>query len=103
MPPSLTTLASLLYYQCPKTIVFGYQPTFGHPTDGWPSYHRLLPREHHTKGRGGTLRVEQQHLNFRTRIKRLQRRTICFSKSDKMHDAVIKLYIHHSNTSQHQF
>jgi len=36
-------------------------------------------------------------LTFRTRIKRLQRRTICFSKSEVMHDAVLKLHIHHLN------
>jgi hypothetical protein len=33
----------------------------------------------------------------------LQRRTICFSRSEELHDAVIKLFVHHSRTSQHQF
>jgi hypothetical protein len=36
-------------------------------------------------------------------LKRLRRRTICFSRSEELHDAVIKLFVHHSNTSQHQF
>ncbi len=31
--------------------------------------------------------------NLRTRIKRLVRKTICFSKSEKMHDIVIGLFI----------
>jgi len=34
-----------------------------------------------------------QHINLRTRIKRLVRRTICFSKTTTMHDLVIGLFI----------
>jgi insertion element IS1 protein InsB len=33
------------------------------------------------------------HINLRTRIKRLMRRTICFSKTEQMHDLVIGLFI----------
>ena len=32
-------------------------------------------------------------INLRTRIKRLMRRTICFSKTEQMHDLVIGLFI----------
>jgi len=39
----------------------------------------------------GRLKVERKHLRLRTRIKRLARRTICFSKSEVMHDLVIGL------------
>jgi hypothetical protein len=28
---------------------------------------------------------------------------IAFSRSEELHDAIIKLFAHHSNTSQHQF
>ncbi len=35
----------------------------------------------------------EQHINLRTRIKRLVRRTICFSKSEYMHDLVIGLFV----------
>ena len=38
-------------------------------------------------------RIENKHLNLRTRIKRLARKTICFSKSIIMHDIVIGLFI----------
>jgi insertion element IS1 protein InsB len=38
-------------------------------------------------------RIERKHLTLRTRIKRLARRTICFSKTEEMHDAVIGLFI----------
>jgi IS1 family transposase len=69
-------------------------------TDGWPSYRRVLPQTRHKVSKGGTLQIERHNFNFRTRLKRLQRRTICFSRSEELHDAVIKLFVHHSSTSQ---
>jgi insertion element IS1 protein InsB len=68
-------------------------------TDGWPSYRGALPQTRHTVSRGGTLRIERHNLNFRTRLKRLQRRTNCFSRSEELHDAIIKLFVHHSSMS----
>ncbi|QQE67631.1 transposase (plasmid) [Leptolyngbya sp. BL0902] len=44
-------------------------------------------------GKANTQRIEQKHLTLRTRIKRLARKTICFSKSILMHDTVIDLFI----------
>lgn len=70
-------------------------------TDKWGSYVKLLPGRNHAVGKEGTRNIERHNLNFRTHVKRLQRRTICFSKSDEMHDAVIKLYVQHSNHAQH--
>ena len=72
-------------------------------TDKWESYTKLLPPKRHTIGKEGTRNIERHNLNFRTHLKRLQRRTICFSKSEDMHDAVIKLYVQHSNHAQHLF
>ena len=40
-----------------------------------------------------TQRIERKHLTLRVRIKRLARKTLCFSKSVQMHDAVIGLFI----------
>jgi insertion element IS1 protein InsB len=37
--------------------------------------------------------MERTHLTLRTRIKRLVRKTICFSKSTTLHDIVIGLFI----------
>ena len=37
--------------------------------------------------------TRSKHINLRTRIKRLVRRTICFSKTECMHDLVIGLFI----------
>ena len=34
-----------------------------------------------------------KHIHLRTRIKRLVRRTICFSKTEQMHDLVIGLFV----------
>ncbi len=62
-------------------------------TDGWGAYERHLPTELHEVGKRKTQRIERKHLRLRTRIKRLTRRTICFSKSEEMHDLVIGLFI----------
>jgi insertion element IS1 protein InsB len=62
-------------------------------TDGWGAYHRYLESEKHEVGKRKTQRIERKHLGLRTRIKRLARKTICFSKSELMHDLVIGLFI----------
>jgi insertion element IS1 protein InsB len=62
-------------------------------TDGWGAYERHLEPAFHTVGKRNTQRIERKHLTLRTRIKRLVRKTICFSKSILMHDLVIGLFI----------
>ncbi len=62
-------------------------------TDGWGAYERHLDPETHRVGKGNTQKIESKHINLRTRIKRLVRRTICFSKTERMHDLVIGLFI----------
>lgn len=62
-------------------------------TDGLGAYQRLLPHEKHEEGKRNTQKIERKFLTFRTRIKRLARKTICFSKSEWMHDVVIGLFI----------
>jgi len=44
-------------------------------------------------GQQNMQRIENKQLNLRTRIKRLVRKTICFSKTTLMHDVVIGLFI----------
>lgn len=63
-------------------------------SDDWLSYQKCIPRERHHIGKDKTQRIERLNLNFRTHLKRLHRRGICFSKNEQMHDAVIKLYVH---------
>ena len=62
-------------------------------TDGWGAYERHLDPEQHRVGKDQTQKIESKHINLRTRIKRLVRRTICFSKTERMHDLVIGLFI----------
>jgi insertion element IS1 protein InsB len=57
-------------------------------TNDWQSYRKLLPAARHLVSKAGTRKIERNNLNFRTQLKRLERRTICFSKCDEMHDAV---------------
>ena len=65
----------------------------GH-TDNWGAYSRLFPSEYmHIIGKDNTWKIERKNLNFRTHIKRLSRRTICFSKNETIHDNVIGMYI----------
>src|SRR5919106_676471 len=47
------------------------------------------------KGRSPEIKqqIERKHLTLRTRIKRLARKTICFSKSPELHDIVIGLFV----------
>ncbi len=62
-------------------------------TDGWGTYERHVDSEKHTVGKAYTQKIESKHINLRTRIKRLVRRTICFSKTERMHDLVVGLFI----------
>jgi insertion element IS1 protein InsB len=62
-------------------------------TDDWGAYERHLPTARHVVGKRNTQKIERKHLTLRTRIKRLARRTICFSKLEQMHDIVIGLFI----------
>jgi insertion element IS1 protein InsB len=62
-------------------------------TDGWGAYERHVAPEQHAVGKEYMQKIESKHINLRTRIKRLGRRTICFSKTQRMHDLVIGLFI----------
>ena len=62
-------------------------------TDHWGAYTRHLDAEVHSPGKRHTQKIERKHLTLRTRIKRLVRKTICFSKTTQMHDIVIGLFV----------
>ena len=62
-------------------------------TDGADVYNRHLKPEQHTVGKRQTQKIERKHLTYRTRLKRLVRKTICFSKSVRLHDIVIGLFV----------
>ena len=44
-------------------------------------------------GKKNTQKIERDHLTLRTRIKRLARKTICFSKSKCIHQNVVGTFI----------
>jgi insertion element IS1 protein InsB len=54
---------------------------------------RHLDPEQHTVGKTHMQKIERKHLTFRTRLKRLVRKTIGFSKSMRLHDIVIGLLV----------
>jgi insertion element IS1 protein InsB len=62
-------------------------------TDYWGAYTRHLEADAHHPGKRNTQHIERKHLTLRTRIKRLVRKTICFSRSTQMHDIVIGLFV----------
>ena len=61
-------------------------------TDGWGAYARHLDAAQQHVGKAKTQKIERKHMNLRMRIKRLVRRTICFSKTERRHDVVIGLF-----------
>ena len=62
-------------------------------TDHWGAYTRHLDPEVHSPGKRNTQKIECTHLTLRTRMKRLVRKTLCFSKTTQMHDIVIGLFV----------
>ncbi|ESU75954.1 Transposase (plasmid) [Shigella dysenteriae WRSd3] len=55
-------------------------------SDDWGSYAREVPKEKHLTGKIFTQRIERNNRTLRTRIKRLARKTICFSRSVEIHE-----------------
>jgi insertion element IS1 protein InsB len=62
-------------------------------TDHWGVYARHLDPEEHNPGKRNTQKIERKHLTLRTRIKRLVRKMICFSKATQMRDIVMGLFV----------
>jgi insertion element IS1 protein InsB len=62
-------------------------------TDYRGAYTRHLDTDEHQPGKRNTQKIERKPLTLRTRIKRLVRKTICFSRSTQMHDIVIGLFV----------
>lgn len=69
-------------------------------TDSWIAYQDCLNPDERMEDKGALQSLE---LTLRTRIKRLTRRTICFSKSMDIHNTLIGLFINSFffNLNQH--
>lgn len=64
-------------------------------TDQWIAYQDCLDDEERIISKADLQSLERKHLTLRTRIKRLTRKTICFSKSEIMHKTIIGLFINY--------
>ena len=62
-------------------------------TDDWGAYTRHIDPDEHQPGKRNPQKIERKHLTLRTRMKRLARKTIYFSKSIQMHDIVMGLFV----------
>lgn len=61
-------------------------------TDRLNIYPSMIPSEIHKRFQYCTNRIERMNLNLRIHIKRLSRKTICFSKNQKYLEAHLKIY-----------
>ena len=64
-------------------------------TDNLRLYRTLIPKYIHCRGSRRTNHIERHNLNLRTHLKRLSRKTICFSRSVAMLDACLRIYFWH--------
>ncbi len=69
-------------------------------TDRLPVYKSLIPSEIHSTRKYQTNIIERFNLNLRTHLKRLSRKTICYSKNTKMLEAIVNIYFWFFNTKQ---
>ena len=71
-------------------------------TDLWEAYSAVLPSAQHVrtgKGAGKTAPIERWNNTLRQRLGQFVRRTLSFSKSDHLHDARLRLFVHRYNQS----
>jgi insertion element IS1 protein InsB len=61
--------------------------------DGNYAYEKILGADKVWVSKCNTQKIERKHLSLRTWVKRLARKTICFSKSLQMHKVVVGLCI----------
>ena len=59
------------------------------------AYHKIVPKKILKTGKRNTQKIERKHLTFRTRLKRLARKTLCYSKTVEMHIIMVSLLINH--------
>lgn len=62
-------------------------------TDKLKQYRFLIAKKVHRTNARGTNHIERMHLNFRTHLKRLNRRSIGFSRSSSMLISILKIYL----------
>ena len=91
------TTCALLWKRVPK----GYKKALLY-SDFWEAYQTVLPDEQHEatgKGAGQTCHIERFNNILRQRLGRFVRRTLSFSKCDRMHEMCLSLFLHEHNTN----
>ncbi|MBX0331827.1 IS1 family transposase [Pontibacter sp. HSC-14F20] len=66
-------------------------------TDDWPAFTKVLPKDRHMIGKAYTKNIEGVNLCLRTRNRRLNRKTACFSKKEQNHENAMKLIFYYRN------
>lgn len=69
-------------------------------SDFWEAYREVIPEDRHEatgKEEGETCHVERWNNTLRQRLSRFVRKTLSFSKSRRMHESCLKLFIHRYN------
>jgi len=61
-------------------------------TDGLTIYKTLIPEKLHKVFVHCTNKIERKNLNIRTHLKRLSRKTICFTRSNEMLENCLRMY-----------
>ena len=61
-------------------------------TDKLTLYGQLIPRKLHRRSANCINRIERKNLTIRTHLKRLSRRTICFSRSLQMLESCLRIH-----------
>lgn len=68
-------------------------------TDEWEAFKAVLPKAKHLAGKQYTKNIEGVNTFFRTRVRRLMRRTVCFSKKLIYHYSMLKIIIYMRNSN----
>jgi insertion element IS1 protein InsB len=69
-------------------------------SDFWETYQRVFATDRHQsvgKDSGQTNHIERWFNTLRQRLARFVRKTLSFSKSDRFHELVVRLFVHHYN------
>ena len=72
-------------------------------TDFWAAYQNVIPAAQHTpcgKESGLTAHVERWNNSLRQRLARFVRKTLSFSKSERMHEICLRLFLHRYHLSR---
>jgi insertion element IS1 protein InsB len=68
-------------------------------TDRLTHYQKLIPKDRHRRSTYGINHIERKNLTLRTHLKRLSRRTICFTRKLTMLENCLRIYFWRGQTA----